>query len=103
MSNPQDVLHEVRPALDQVTGFLDECAKRSPGIGGFKAKLALTGDPDVGTLIDIDGSAMKGSDDGPLPPAFSQCVQDVLAELELPPMAVGDHYKLDFNFNFGDP
>jgi hypothetical protein len=103
MNSPEDVLHQVGPALQQVTGFLEECAKRSPGVTGFTARLALTGDPDVGTLIDVDGSGMKGSDDEPLPPAFTDCVQDVLADLELPPMAVGDRYKLDFEFNFGDP
>jgi hypothetical protein len=103
MNSPEDVLHQVGPALQQVTGFLEDCAKRAPGVTGFTARLALTGDPDVGTLIDVDGSGMKGSDGGPLPPAFTDCVQDVLAELELPPMAVGDTYKLDFEFNFGDP
>ncbi len=103
MDSPAHVLGNASIALRQVTTFLSECAKRSPGVAGFKAKVALTGDPDVGTLIDVDESAMTDDDAMPLPLPFVECVQDVLMDLELPPMAVGDHYKLDFNFNFADP
>jgi|HubBroStandDraft_6_1064221.scaffolds.fasta_scaffold121050_2 hypothetical protein len=103
MDSPEHVLGNASIALRHVTEFLTDCAKRSPGVAGFKAKLALTGDPDVGTLIDIDGSGMTGDDNMPLPSPFVDCVQDVLMDLELPPMAVGDHYKLDFNFSFADP
>ena len=83
---------------EQVHDQLTACVKKSPGVTGFKTKLALTGDPDVGTLIDSKG--MTGSDGRALPQPFQDCVNDVLFDLELPPLAVGEHYNVDFDFEW---
>jgi hypothetical protein len=56
----------------------------------------LSGDPDVGTLI--DASALVGLDDGALPAAFDDCVRSRLQELELPPMHTGDQFKAKISF-----
>ena len=97
-TSPKDLVRALGDVLGQVHDQLDDCVKRVPGITGFNAKLALTGDPDVGTLIDQRG--MTGSDGGPLPKPFEDCVNDVLFDLELPPLAVGEHYNVDFDFEW---
>jgi hypothetical protein len=38
-----------------------------------------------------------------LPPQFDDCVRDVMQGLELPPMNVGDAFKVIYEFRFDSP
>jgi hypothetical protein len=60
----------------------------------------LTGDPDVGTLI--DASALASLQGQPLSSQLDDCVRDVMQTLELPPMAVGEAFKVNYEFTFDD-
>jgi hypothetical protein len=99
MDSPQHVLEQMQGALAQVKGFVADCVKQSAThISGFKANLALTGDPDIGTLI--DASRLTTADGSPVPAAFDACVRDVMQTLELPPMALGDSFAVNYEFQF---
>jgi hypothetical protein len=100
MGSPAQVLTQMQSALKQVKSFVAECVKQagSTEIHGFKADLSLTGDPDIGTLI--DASALMTPDGKPLPAQFDDCVRGVMQSLELPPMAVGDEFKVNYEFIF---
>jgi hypothetical protein len=99
MDSPQHVMAQMLDALEQVKGYVAECAMQSDArIAGFKAALSLTGDPDIGTLIDASG--LDGIDDRPLPAQFDDCVRGIMQTLELPAMAVGDEFKVDYEFTF---
>lgn len=99
MDSPEHVLAQMQAALKQVKAYVADCVKQAgTQIRGFKADLSLTGDPDIGTLI--DASALTSSDGGPLPAQLDDCVRGVLQTLELPAMAVGDAFKVNYEFLF---
>ena len=99
MDNPEHALAQMQDALQQVKGFVVECVSQSGAkIGGFTADLRLTGDPDVGTLI--DASALTSTDGTALPAKFDDCVRDIMQQLELPPIATGDGFNVNYEFQF---
>jgi hypothetical protein len=99
MDNPEHVVSQMQSVFKQVKGYVAECVKQSGAeIKGFKAELSLTGDPDIGTLI--DASALTGADGQSLPAQFDDCVRSIMQSLELPPMAVGDEFKVNYEFLF---
>jgi hypothetical protein len=63
-----------------------------------RAHLRLTGDPDIGTLIDADKAT--DTDEAPLPAAFDDCLRSTLQSLELPPLAEGDQVTVTYPFVF---
>jgi hypothetical protein len=62
------------------------------------AKLTLTSDPDVGTIID----AHQISDDQgrPLLATFDDCLRDTIQQLALPPIADGGTIEVTYPLTF---
>jgi hypothetical protein len=91
-----------RGAMKEVVPYLAECydthSARLPAEITVRANLALTGDPDIGTLIDNNG--LSTPDGAPLDEAFSTCLSDALAGLELPPLAEGEEVTVTYPFLF---
>jgi uncharacterized membrane protein len=92
----------MRAAMKEVIPYIASCydkfAYQMPEHLEVHAKLDLTGDPDVGTLIDTEGLADEK--DAPLHAGFDLCMRDALAGLELPPLAEGEQVKVTYPFVF---
>ena len=85
-------------AMRDVLPFLRAC---SPPVDGVvvHAELTLTGDPDVGTLI--DARQLFDAADHPLPAAFDACVRSTFQTLELPPLDAGEALAFTYTLEFG--
>jgi hypothetical protein len=64
------------------------------------AQLTLTGDPDVGTLI--DAKQLFDHEGKALPPTLDDCLRARFQELELPPLAEGDQVEVHYPFVFSN-
>ena len=95
MTTPQQILDQFLKLNDEIHGYLEECAKIAPDVHEANTSILLTGDPDVGTLIDAPDPAV-GSDGKPVPAAFDECIRGALQTLELPPMQTGTAFKVTF-------
>ncbi len=95
MATAQQVVEQLQGVADEVRGYVAECAKYAPELKSFTTQITLTGDPDIGTLIDAPAAA-KGSDGQPVPAAFDDCIRGQLQTLELPPMKTGDKFAVDY-------
>lgn len=101
-----DLKTNIRSAMREVIPFLSDCYVKAmptlenPKSISIKAELTLTGDPDVGTLID----AKQIFDDlgKPLPAGFDDCLRSTFQTLQLPPLAEGDEVKVTYPFVFED-
>ncbi len=101
MDSPEHVLAQMMASLQEVRGYVTGCVDRAgTGMRGFHAGLTLTGDADVGTLI--ESSELSSLDGQPLPAPLDDCVRDVLQSLALPPMALDDAFKVTYEFTFDD-
>jgi hypothetical protein len=101
MATPARVLDAATAALHDVNQYVAECIDRPggvPDLPGFKAALQLTGDPDVATLI--DAPALSTFDDLPLPAPLDACLRSLLLSLELPPIATGRGFAINYEFTF---
>jgi len=91
-----------KSAMKDVVPYLAECLDKHSAVLpqelNVRAKLNLTGDPDIGTIIDTDG--LTDDKDGPLQQEFDLCVRDALAGLELPPLAEGEQVRVTYPFLF---
>lgn len=91
-----------RDAMKEVVPYLADCydkhSARLPAEIKVRANLTLTGDPDVGTLIDNNG--LSQPDGAPLDEQFQTCLGDALAGLALPPLAEGEEVKVVYPFLF---
>ena len=96
MATAQNVLHQLNGVSDDIKSYVTACAKYAPDVKEFTTRIVLTGDPDVGTLVDAP-TALQGNDGNPLPKQFDDCVRGQLQTLELPPMKTGDGFTVDFN------
>ena len=88
-------------ALKDVIPLMKECwQKTMPDLPDLDLRTAmyLTGDPDVGTLVETEevteATGMK------LPKAFDDCIQDTLLNIELPPLREGDKAKFTTKLQF---
>lgn len=108
-SLPQDDMEELRTslrdAMREVIPYLTDCyAQARPQLAGpqtrVQAHLTLTGDKDIGTLID----APSVVDDAgtPLPQPFEECLRATFQTLELPSLAEGDTIDVTYPFLFAD-
>ena len=94
---------EIRTAMREVVPILADCyesalpALASPDVD-IVAELTLTGDPDVGTLIDAKQVTDKAG--MPLPATFDDCLRSTFQTLALPPLAEGDHVEVRYPFVF---
>jgi RNA polymerase sigma-70 factor (ECF subfamily) len=101
MDSPEHVLAQMMASLKEVRAYVSECVSHAEtGTRGFNAALTLTGDPDIGTMI--DASALSSLDGRPLPAPLDDCVREVLQALALPPMAIDDAFKVTYEFTFDD-
>jgi hypothetical protein len=94
---------EIRSAMREVIPLLAECyqaemdniAEPSTKV---VAELTLTGDADVGTLI--DAKQVFDDNGNPLSTKFDDCLRTTFQSLALPPLAEGDHFEVRYPFLF---
>jgi hypothetical protein len=103
VGDPEAMKQTVHTAMHEVVMHLVTCYESSLSTRGHAgldivAHLTLTGDPDIGTLID----APRLVDDrgAALPAKLDDCLRSVLQSLELPPLAEGDHVTIDYPLKF---
>jgi hypothetical protein len=93
----------IRAAMHEIIPALTECYETAiPTLQNthikIGASLHLTGDPDVGTLIDAD--AITDDKGIPLPAAFDDCLRSTFMLMALPPLAEGDRIDVHYPFEF---
>jgi hypothetical protein len=94
---------QIRDAMREVIPIVSECYEAAiptlpdPNIE-ITAKMTLTGDPDIGTVIDADQIFYK--DGSPLPAKFDDCLRTTFMSLALPPLAEGDKIEVHYPFRF---
>lgn len=81
-------------ALKDIEPMIKDCWKQAmperPDVE-IKAAMFLSGDPDIGTLV--DSQDVTDHDGKPLPQKLQDCVYDVFTGIELPPLREGDKVK----------
>lgn len=93
----------IRSAMHEALPFLAQCYQdalptlATPDLT-LHAKLTLTGDPDVGTLIDAHELVDQAG--APLPAKLDDCLRSAMQSLELPPLAEGDVVSVTYPFVF---
>lgn len=102
-SDPVGMKQTVRGAMHEVLMHLMTCYESSFASRGHKAldivaHLTLSGDPDIGTLI--DAPQLFDDKGAPLPAKLDDCLRDTLQSLELPPLEEGDFIVLDYPVKF---
>ena len=94
---------QIRDAMREVIPIISECYQaaiptlKEPNIS-ITAHIMLTGDPDVGTLIDADQILDEAGQ--PLPAKFDDCLRSTFQSLALPPLAEGDKLEVHYPFRF---
>ncbi|NVB85706.1 MAG: hypothetical protein HOV81_45500 [Kofleriaceae bacterium] len=93
----------IRDAMREVIPHLTECYDAAiPDLPGNElqlvAELTLTGDPDIGTIIDAKELADKQGNK--LPARFDDCLRTTFQSLALPPLAEGDTVSVHYPFLF---
>ena len=94
----------VLDALKEAIPFLAACYEQHGSGSGHArtatARMTLTGDPDIGTVIDAD--QIHDADQHPLDPALDACLRNTMQTLELPPLDEGDAIQVEYSFDLGD-
>ncbi|HET9991870.1 MAG TPA: sigma-70 family RNA polymerase sigma factor [Kofleriaceae bacterium] len=96
----------IRGAMREVLPFLADCYgnARATTLSAdhieIRAHFTLTGDPDIGTVI--DAKQLVDADHHTLPPNFDDCVRSTIQTLELPPLGDGDTVEVDYPLIFSD-
>ena len=94
---------QIRDAMREVIPIISECYQaaiptlKEPNIS-ITAHIMLTGDPDIGTLIDADQILDEAGQ--PLPAKFDDCLRSTFQSLALPPLAEGDKLEVHYPFRF---
>ncbi|HTL35314.1 MAG TPA: hypothetical protein VL326_19430 [Kofleriaceae bacterium] len=94
---------QFRDAMREVIPIITECYTKAlptlaePNIDVL-AKIRVTGDPDIGSIIDTDQVTFK--DGAQLPAKFDECLRDTFSQLALPPLAEGDVLEVHYPFRF---
>ena len=96
----------IRGAMAEVLPFLGDCYSdaRATTLSAdhleIRAHFTLTGDPDVGTLIDAD--QLFDDNQQPLPTKLDDCIRSTLQSLALPPLGDGDTIEVNYPLAFRD-
>jgi RNA polymerase sigma-70 factor (ECF subfamily) len=96
----------IRGAMQEVLPFLADCYgnARATTLSAdhleVRAHFTLTGDPDIGTVIDAD--QLFDGDDQALPTKLDDCIRSTLQTLELPALGDGDTIEVDYPLVFSD-
>lgn len=93
----------IRRAMREVVPFLIQCFEAAmPTLPAdtlsIRAHLTITGDRDVGAII--DAKQLFDEDEKPLPPKLDDCLRSTLQTLELPPLGDGSSVEVDYPFVF---
>jgi len=92
---------QLKAALGEAIPFLAECYKTAPITQRRPAvQMTLTGDRDVGTLIDAE--QLHDQDGKPLDPELDACVRTTLGSLELPPLDTAEPLHIQYSFVLDD-
>ncbi|MFT3693652.1 MAG: hypothetical protein QM831_10965 [Kofleriaceae bacterium] len=101
-ANPDATKDTIRSAMREVLPLLAECYNQAaPQLPEkhlqVEAKITLTGDPDIGTVID----AHQITDDKgrPILASFDDCLRDTMQQLALPALAA-DKLEITYPFVF---
>jgi hypothetical protein len=94
---------QIREAMREVIPHLAACYQAAvdmlPAASlSIVAEITLSGDPDVGTVI--DAKALVDDTGKPLPAAFDDCLRATFHTLALPPLAEGDQLEVRYPFMF---
>jgi len=108
MMNANDLDHvseHVLQALEEAIPYLAACYKqvtpeRARPQMRATATMTLTGDPDIGTVIDAD--QIFDDKHQPLDRKLDDCLRNTMQTLQLPPLAEGDAVKIQYSFVFDD-
>lgn len=92
----------VQAALKEAIPFLAACYEQHGSNAGMtaSAQMTLTGDPDIGTVIDAD--QIYDDKHQPLPKQLDDCLRNTMQTLALPPLDTGDRVRIEYSFRFGD-
>lgn len=88
-------MHDI---LDHLGDCYDKAGDKLPAQIKVVGKMTLTGDPDVGTIIDTDELADETG--RPLEPGFDLCLRDAFVSLQVPPLSEGGEVKVTYPFVF---
>jgi hypothetical protein len=96
---------EIRTAMREVIPILTECYEAAlPSLPDprveITAEMKLTGDPDIGTVIDAKQITDKAGQ--PLPAKFDDCLRSTFQTLALPPLTEGDEIDVRYPFVFDE-
>lgn len=91
----KEAMREIIPIL---ADCYDKAGEKVPAEIKVVADLTLTGDPDIGTIIDTNGIA--DGDGEPLEPGFDLCLKDALVEIQMPPLSEGGEVKVTYPLRF---
>ncbi len=94
---------EIKSAMREVIPLLAECYEAEiPSLAEpstkIVAELTLTGDPDIGTVV--DAKQLFDDTGKPLSTKFDDCLRTTFQSLALPPLAEGDHFEVHYPFLF---
>jgi hypothetical protein len=94
---------DIQTAVRAMIPHIAECYEAAlPQLGDGKltvvANMTLTGDPDVGTLV--DAKELSADTGKPLPASFDDCVRSTLQLIALPPLKEGDKVDVRYPFTF---
>jgi len=96
----------IRGAMQEVLPFLADCYgdARATTLSAdhleIRAHFTLTGDPDIGTMI--DANQLFDENKHALPSKLDDCIRGTLQTLELPPLGDGDTIEVDYPLFFSD-
>ena len=91
----RDAMHEVIP---MIADCYDKAGSSVPAELTVRAHLKLTGDPDIGTLVDAPSAT--DNHEAPLPAGFDDCLRSTLQTIELPPLTEGNEVSVTYPFVF---
>lgn len=93
------MLTELRTHVDDVREYVSECVQQyGPNLKVLKADLILTGDQDIGTLVDASG--VVAGDGSAVTAKLDDCIRSQLQTLVLPPINTGDAFSVNYEFVF---
>jgi len=96
----------IRGAMQEVLPYLANCysdarvTTLSADHLEIRAHFTLTGDPDIGTVI--DANQLFDDKKQALPTKLDDCIRGTLQTLELPPLGDGDTIEVDYPLMFSD-
>lgn len=93
-ASPKRIL---RYAIQELQPLLAECHKGLPSSGTLAMRVVLLGGPGVGTIVESVEIDPEGSD-AAFEPSFTECMEETLYAIELPPMPTLDRWDVHYPF-----